>query len=196
MASNCLISARTPSYLQPTASTAQRVASSGAAKRAPRPPTKRDPPQSRAPLSSGDDTSSKSKSKPSVPKSRVVSGDGAIDRVGIRRSLTVFLFQTGEPAAQPSQPLLQSEGPSTPPEPPHDTLQIAAQVQPWLFMQSNLQDSLSFIRKGAQVYYPMDSPARFPIPDFRRTAIMPSQMQYPTTLISELIPLGWMSRSL
>jgi len=120
---------KTPSYLQPTASTAQRAASATAPKRA-RPPSKHVPPQSRVPLAPakepqpilGDEPSSKGETKPPVTKSRV----------------------TEAPIAQPtgSSPV--------PPESSHDTLQVAAQVQSWLFMQSNLQNSLSFVQRGAQ----------------------------------------------
>ena len=38
--------------------------------------------------------------------------------------------------------------------------------------------------------------SRFPITDLRRTAMMPSQMQYPATLVPELVPLDWMPSSL
>jgi hypothetical protein len=140
---------KTPSYLQPTASTAQRVASTAATKRV-RPPPRRDPPHSRALLSSGDDPSSKGESKPSAPKSRAVSRDGAIDRVD-PVSTHRLSFKTEEPTAQPSHP----EGPSVPQVPPRETLEVAAQVQSWLFMRSNLQDCLSVVRQGAQVHYLM-----------------------------------------
>lgn len=131
------LNARTPSYLQPTASTAQRAASSAPSKRS-RPPissTRHAPHQSRAPFlppkdtqsTSDDDPSSKGEPKPPAPKSRV----------------------TGTSTAQPAHSLNAERHP-VPPEPPHDALQVAAQVQSWLFMQSNLQDSLSVVQKGAQ----------------------------------------------
>lgn len=83
--SNFFHPAKTPSYLQPTASTAQRAASSApskASKRSRHPTTTRHaPPQSHAPLphskdapsTLGDGSSSKGELKSSVPKSRAVS---------------------------------------------------------------------------------------------------------------------------
>ncbi|KAH9965841.1 hypothetical protein BC827DRAFT_1264930 [Russula dissimulans] len=136
------LNSKTPSYLQPTASTAQRAASAAAPKRT-RPPSKHvpPPPQSRPPLapaahatepqpSPGDEPSSKGESKPPVTESRV----------------------TEAPIAQPSHSL-QARSSPVPPESSHDTLQVAAQVQSWLFMRSDLQTSLSLVQKSAQDSY-------------------------------------------
>ena len=153
--------AKTPSYLQPTASTAQRAASSApskASKRSRHPTTTRHvPPQSHAPLphskdapsTLGDGSSSKGELKSSVPKSRVVSSQ-AIARTNWLPTCCLS-FQTGAPVGQLSHPP-PAEGHTVQPEPDHDTLQVAAQVQSWLFMQSNLQDCLSMVQKGVQVY--------------------------------------------
>lgn len=85
--SEFLFLAKTPSYLQPTASTAQRAASAPAFKRT-WPPPRHVPPQPRAPLASakesqpisGDDPFSKEGSKSSMPKSRAVSWEREITR--------------------------------------------------------------------------------------------------------------------
>ncbi|KAI0254798.1 hypothetical protein BJV78DRAFT_1279894 [Lactifluus subvellereus] len=132
MASNTRPPSKTPSYLQPTASTAQRAASSAQSKRT-RPTTKPTALQSRAPLvcktTSGTSLPSQGEPNPSASKSQEVEA----------RARTA-----------PTVHSLPAEDRITPTEPPHDTLQVAAQVQSWLFMQSNLQRCLSIVQKGAQ----------------------------------------------
>ena len=170
--------AKTPSYLQPTASTTQRAASSAPSKRTPHPTSTRHvPAQSNAPLpppkdvrlTSGDDSLSKGELKSSMPKSRVVSRGEAVACTDLLLRCRLS-FQTGAPAVRPPHSL-HAENRLVQPEPHHDTLQVAAQVQSWLFMQSNLQDNLSVVQKGARVHCHVTLPG-LPIADFPRTPIM------------------------
>lgn len=98
-------------------------------------------------------------------------------------------LQTGAPAARPSHSLHVESRPVRP-ELHHDTLQVAAQVQSWLFMQSNLQECLSMVQKGVQVHRPVVLTEKF-IADFPRTPIMLSQKSL-TTLAAPLDPM-WRS---
>ncbi|KAH9179597.1 hypothetical protein EDB89DRAFT_1922174 [Lactarius sanguifluus] len=117
------MASKTPSYLQPTASTARRAASSAPSKRA-QPHTRRRPP-------------------PKAPQPTL--GDGVI--CGDSKVPTVE--SQSAPTTQPSRSH-PAEDHAPPPGQIYDSLQIAAQVQSWLFMRSNLQETLASVRQSGQ----------------------------------------------
>ncbi|KAN0132603.1 hypothetical protein V8E53_009619 [Lactarius tabidus] len=118
------MASKTPSYLQPTASTARRAASAAPSKRAQPHPKHRPPTSVQTPQSTlGDETTR---------------GDSHLKRPAVESQ--------SAPATQPSR----SEDHASPPGQIYDSLQIAAQVQSWLFMQSNLQDTLATVRQRGQ----------------------------------------------
>ncbi|KAH9060922.1 hypothetical protein EDB87DRAFT_1612827 [Lactarius vividus] len=120
------MASKTPSYLQPTASTARRAASSAPSKRA-QPHTRRRLPP----------TSVK------APESTL--GNGVI----CEDSKVPAAESQSAPTTQPSHshPV---EDHAPPPGKIYDSLQIAAQVQSWLFMRSNLQETLASVRQSGQ----------------------------------------------
>ncbi|KAI9467105.1 hypothetical protein BJY52DRAFT_1236467 [Lactarius psammicola] len=120
------MASKTPSYLQPTASTARRAASSASTKRA-QPYIRHRPPLTsvRAPQSTLGDDITRGESKIPAVESQAV------------------------PTTQPSHSH-SAEDHAPLPGQIDDTLQIAAQVQSWLFMQSNLQETLASVRQRGQ----------------------------------------------
>ncbi|KAF8272085.1 hypothetical protein EI94DRAFT_416421 [Lactarius quietus] len=116
------MASKTPSYLQPTASTARRAASAAPPKRA-QPHVKHRPPATSVQSTFGDE---------------INRGDTYSKRPDVDSQ--------SAPTTQPSP----AEDKIPPPRQINDSLQIAAQVQSWLFMQSNLQETLSTVRQRGQ----------------------------------------------
>ncbi|KAI0268166.1 hypothetical protein BC834DRAFT_868245 [Gloeopeniophorella convolvens] len=135
---------RTPSYLQPTASTAQKAASSASSKRARPPVTK-------------PSASSSNRASLHAPRSRVASSvRDPQPRVASSRNPLRGDPKAPAPKSQAERPISRSA--PLPPdddgaassEPSQDAVQIAAQAHSWLFMQSNLEAGLAVTQKGAQ----------------------------------------------